>query len=73
MMKKLLVSLVPVMAVSLWVASPVEAQTATGQITGTIADTSGALVTGSKIKITNTLTGLMRETSTSGRGTYSVA
>jgi len=73
MMKKLLLSLVPVMAVSLWVASPVEAQTATGQITGTIADTSGALVTGSKIKITNTLTGLMRETSTSGRGTYSVA
>src|SRR5436190_8415575 len=73
MMKKLLVSLVPVMAVSLWVASPGQAQTATGQITGTIADTSGALVTGSKIKITNTLTGLMRETSTSDRGTYSVA
>ncbi|MGH9309615.1 MAG: carboxypeptidase regulatory-like domain-containing protein [Vicinamibacterales bacterium] len=48
------------------------AQTATGQITGNVTDTSGALVTGVRIKITNTLTGLTRETSTSDLGTYAV-
>jgi hypothetical protein len=47
-------------------------QTATGQITGTVTDASGALVSGAKIKITSTLTGLARETTTDGRGTYSV-
>lgn len=48
------------------------AQTATGQITGSITDTSGALVTAARIRITNTLTGLTRETSTSDLGTYAV-
>jgi hypothetical protein len=47
-------------------------QTATGQITGTVTDGSGALVSGAKIKITSTLTGLARETTTDERGTYSV-
>jgi hypothetical protein len=48
------------------------AQTATGQITGTISDSSGALVTNARIKITNSLTGLTRETTTSDLGTYAV-
>jgi hypothetical protein len=47
-------------------------QTATGQITGTVSDASGALVSGAKIKITSTLTGLSREATTDERGTYSV-
>jgi hypothetical protein len=71
-MKKLVVVSLAVLAICSWGASPGNAQTATGQITGTIADSSGALVAGAKIKITNTLTGLVRETTTSDRGTYSV-
>ena len=49
-----------------------DAQTATGQITGNVTDASASLIGGAKIKITNTLTGLTRETITSDRGTYSV-
>ena len=71
-MKRLVVSLGLVLAAFHWAASPAQAQTATGQITGTLTDTSGALVIGAKIKISNTLTGLVRETTTSDRGTYSV-
>ena len=61
-----------VLALVLGTAAPAAAQTATGQITGTITDATGAAVTGVRIKITNTLTGLTRETTSSDRGTYSV-
>ena len=37
-----------------------------------VTDASGAVVSGAKIKITSTLTGLSREATTDGRGTYSV-
>ena len=60
------------LALFLAAAGPAAAQTATGQITGAITDATGATVTGVRIKITNTLTGLTRETTSSDRGTYSV-
>ena len=71
-MGKAVASLALVLAVLAACADPASAQTATGQITGTLVDASGALVTGAKITITSTMTGLVRETSTSDRGTYSV-
>jgi Carboxypeptidase regulatory-like domain len=71
-MTRTVVPLTAALVIFLNTAQPAGAQTATGQITGTIADSSGALVAGAKIKITNTLTGLARETTTSDRGTYSV-
>jgi outer membrane receptor protein involved in Fe transport len=48
------------------------AQTATGQITGTVTDSSGATLPGAKIKVTNEGTGLTREVVSSDRGTYAV-
>jgi len=46
------------------------AQTATGQIMGTIKDASGAVMAGAKVKISNEQTGLTRETTTSDTGDY---
>ncbi len=48
-----------------------QAQT-TGTISGTITDTSGAVVPGVKITVTNTATGLSQTTTTSGTGYYTV-
>ena len=48
------------------------AQTATGQITGTVTDTSGAVMPGVKVVVTNQQTGLTRETTTSDDGDYVV-
>jgi hypothetical protein len=47
-------------------------QTATGQITGTVKDASGAVMTKVKITVTNQLTGLTRDTLTSEAGDYVV-
>lgn len=44
------------------------AQTATGQITGTARDPTGAVMPGVKIVVTNQQTGLTRETTTGGSG-----
>src|SRR5262245_21281467 len=71
-MKTTVVSGAALLAVFLATAGPAAAQTATGQITGAITDATGATVTGVRLKITNTLTGLTRETTSSDRGTYSV-
>ena len=46
------------------------AQTATGQITGTARDASGAVMSGVKVVVTNQQTGLTRETKTGGNGDY---
>jgi hypothetical protein len=48
-----------------------EAQTATGQITGTVTDASGALMPGVKVTLTNRSTGLVRDTITTETGSYS--
>jgi hypothetical protein len=48
------------------------AQTATGQITGTVTDSTGAALSGAKIKVTSELTGLSREATSNDKGAYSV-
>jgi hypothetical protein len=47
-----------------------EAQTATGQITGTVTDASGAVVPGAKVTANSQLTGLTRTAITSASGDY---
>jgi hypothetical protein len=46
------------------------AQTATGQITGTVKDANGAVLAKAKVKINSALTGLTRETTTNEEGIY---
>ena len=46
------------------------AQTATGQITGTVRDTTGAVMSGVKVVVTNQQTGLTRQTQTGTNGDY---
>ncbi len=48
------------------------AQTFRGTILGTVTDASGAAVPGATVAITNTDTGLVRTTTTSGDGSYTV-
>jgi len=72
-MIKRLAFLARVLAVVVVMADATWAQTATGQITGTVTDATGATVTLAKIKVTSESTGRTRETTTSERGTYSVA
>jgi hypothetical protein len=47
------------------------AQTATGQITGTVKDTSGAVVPGATVTVHSDLTGLTRTATTNASGDYS--
>jgi hypothetical protein len=46
------------------------AQTATGQITGTVRDSTGAVMAGVKVVVTNQQTGLTRQTTTRESGDY---
>jgi outer membrane receptor protein involved in Fe transport len=48
------------------------AQTFRGTILGTVSDTSGATVAGAKVTVRNIATGLVRETETTGDGSYAV-
>ncbi len=51
-------------------ALPAAAQLGAGQIQGTIADPSGAMIAGAKVTITNTATGASRELTTDAGGRY---
>jgi hypothetical protein len=51
-------------------AGAVMGQTATGQITGTVQDSSGAMLARVKVTVTNTLTNQSRETTTNESGAY---
>ena len=53
-------------------AATASAQTATGQITGTVRDASGAVMSGVKVVVTNQQTGLTRQTKTGDNGEYVV-
>ena len=53
------------LAVVLCTAGTAWTQTATGQITGTVTDASGAVMQGVKVVVTSQQTGLTRETTTS--------
>jgi len=46
------------------------AQTVTGQITGTVVDAAGAVVAGANVQITNEITKQLREFTTSGTGSF---
>jgi carboxypeptidase family protein len=59
-----------VLAMLLSTADRSWAQTATGQITGTIKDASGAVMAGAKVKVTNEKTNFTRETTTGDTGDY---
>ncbi len=61
-----------VMLALLLIASSTWAQTATGQITGTVRDTSGGVMSGVKVVVTNQQNGLTRETKTTATGDYVV-
>ena len=66
-----LASLIAVLA-CLGLAGSAHAQTATGQITGTVTDSTGAVMPGVKVVVTSQQTGLTRETTTSDVGSYVV-
>lgn len=51
-------------------AGGVQAQTASGQITGTVRDASGGVVPNAKVTLGNQQTGMARTTRTSETGTY---
>src|SRR5881296_1313834 len=56
------------LAFLLGMAGTLRAQTATGQITGTVRDTSGAVMPGVRVTVSSQLTGLSRDTTTSDSG-----
>ena len=51
---------------------PLFAQDTTGKIVGTVSDTSGGVVAGASVTVTNTGTGVSRQTSTDKQGYYQV-
>jgi hypothetical protein len=53
-------------------AVSLSAQTFRGTILGTVTDASGAVISGAKVTVKNTGTGLERATQTSGDGSYSL-
>ena len=59
-----------VLAAFVSMISSAAAQTATGQITGTVRDATGAVMSGVKVVVTNQQTGLTRETKTGANGDY---
>ena len=63
---------VATVAAVLLLAGAAHAQTATGQILGTVKDASGGIMPKVKVVVTNTQTGLTRETTTADNGTYVV-
>ncbi len=61
-----------VLAMALVAAATASAQTATGQITGSVQDQSGAVMRKVKVTVTNQDTGLTRSTNTNEQGDYVV-
>ena len=60
-----------VFALLLGLAGTVDAQTATGQITGSVKDSSGAVTPGATVTVHSTLTGLSRTATSNANGDYS--
>ena len=59
--------------VAILVASVALSQTDRGTITGTLADSTGAVVPGASVQVTNTETGAQYDTVTTGTGNYTLA
>lgn len=68
-LRLVLVTLVAVFMVSI---SPILAQTITGTVSGTVTDSSGAVVVGAKITATNQSTGVATTTTTTQAGIYTI-
>src|SRR5688500_15877725 len=58
------------LAFLLGMADASRAQTATGQITGTVKDTNGAVIAKVKVTVNSQLTGVTREAVTNDSGDY---
>ena len=76
-MKKSIMSLVIIASLSVlifltWNVAPVYGQTDTGRISGTITDSTGAVVTGAKVVAKSANTGTSRETTTNSAGIYTI-
>ena len=59
------------LAVLLGSAVILNAQSASGTITGVVTDASGSAISGAEVKVTNQLTGIVQKTTTTGPGDYS--
>ena len=72
MAKRLFVFALQVVIVVLALASGALAQTTSGLITGTVTDSSGAVIPDARVELTNQATGVQRQAATDSSGYYSV-
>src|ERR1700722_9200490 len=72
-MKRFLHYLTGVLAIMLVSGAIASAQVESGQIAGTVADQSGAVITGATVTLTNLATGATRTTQTSATGAYLIS
>ena len=71
MKRRVVVMLIALFASLYGAAGGAMAQTATGQITGTVKDANGAVLAKAKVKVNSASTGLARETATNDDGSFS--
>lgn len=60
------------LAAFLVIHAPLHAQTESGTLTGTVADSGGAVVPGAAVTVRNTATGEIRKTVSNGSGVFSI-
>ena len=72
MAKRLFVFALQVGILALALAGGAPAQTTSGLITGTVTDSSGAVIPDARVELTNQATGVQRQATTDGSGYYSV-
>lgn len=70
MKRRVVVTLIALFAAVFAATGAALAQTATGQITGTVKDATGAVLAKAKVRVNSALTGLTRETTTNEEGSY---
>ena len=70
MKRRFVVTLIALFALVFGAAGAAMAQTATGQITGTVKDANGSVLAKARVKVDSALTGLTRETTTNEEGIY---
>src|SRR6266446_6432396 len=71
-MRKLVLTMGAALLTYLCVTSVSRAQDATGRVIGVVTDPAGAVVPGARITVTNSATGVSRETISAGDGSYQV-
>jgi len=70
MKQKVVVMLIALFVILFGAAGGAMAQTATGQITGTVKDANGAVLAKARVKVNSAQTGFTRETTTNEEGVY---